>query len=62
MIHEYDKIKLKTGQLARVCEILEENVAYIAEIYKKDGRIDSVEQIAYIDIASVFEEVERPIA
>ena len=62
MINEYDKIKLKTGEIARVCEILEENVAYIAEVYKNDERGISVEQIAYRDIASVFEEIERPIA
>jgi hypothetical protein len=61
MINEFDKIKLKTGEIAVICEILEKNIAYIAEVYNRDGKM-SVEQIAYGDIASVFEEVERPIA
>ena len=62
MINEYDKIKLKTGAIARICEILEENVAYIAEIYTEKGGLLSVEQIAYGDIASVFVEIEKPIS
>jgi len=61
MIKEYDKVKLTTGEIARISEVLEEGVAYIADIFKKDGGI-SIEQIAYSDIASVFEEIERPIA
>jgi len=60
MIKEGDKIKLKTGEIASVDEILEDNVAYIAGIFKKDGGV-SVEQIYYQDIASVFEEIERPL-
>lgn len=58
MIKEYDKIKLKTGEIARISEVLEENVAYIAEIFDNCGGI-SIEQIDYKDILSVFEEVEH---
>ena len=61
MVKEYDKIKLKTGEIARISEILEDKVAYIAEIFTKSGGM-SVEQIRYNDIASVFEEIERPVA
>ena len=61
MINEYDKIKLVTGEIARVSEVLENAKAYIVEVFKKDGSI-SVEQISYNDIASVFEEIEHPIA
>ena len=61
MVQEYDKVKLVTGEVARISEVLEEGVAYIADIFKKDGGI-SVEQIAYNDIASVFKEIEYPIS
>jgi len=60
MIKEYDKVKLTTGEIARIVEILEENVAFVVEIFKKGGGI-SIEQISYEDIASVFEEIEKPI-
>jgi len=59
MIKEGDRIKLKTGEIASIDEVLEENVAYIAGVFKKSGL--SVEQVFYKDIASVFEEVERPL-
>jgi len=60
VIKEYDKIKLKTGEIARIAEVLENGVAYVAEILKKGGGV-SIEQISHQDIASVFEEIERPI-
>jgi hypothetical protein len=59
MINEYDKIKLKTGEIARVVEILEKNKAYVAEVYTKDSL--SVEFIYQQDIASVFVEKEYPL-
>ena len=61
MIHEGDKVKLITGEIALIDEVLEPNVAYIAGIFKKGGGV-SVDQISYQDIYSVFEEVERPLA
>jgi len=61
MIKEGDKIKLITGEIAIISEVLEENVAYIAEIFAKDGG-GSIEQIYHNDIASIFEEIERPVA
>ena len=61
MIKEGDKIKLSTGEIALISEILEENVAYIAEIFKNGGGV-SIEQISHQDIVSVFDEVERPLA
>ena len=60
MIKEGDKVKLITGEIAVISEVLEDKTAYIAEIFKKEGGI-SIDQISYEDIASVFEEVERPI-
>jgi len=61
MIKEYDKVRLKTGEIVRIVEVLEENAAYVAEIFKKGVGI-SIEQIDFKDIASVFEEIERPLA
>ena len=60
MIKEYDKVKLVTGEIARISEVLEESIAYIADIFRADGSI-SIEQIAHNDIASVFVETEQPI-
>ena len=59
-IEEYDKIKLRTGETARVVEILESGVMYIAEVFKEDGI--SVEHISQKDIVSVFKEIEYPVA
>jgi len=61
MIKEGDKIKLATGEIAVISEVLEENVAYIAEIFVKGGGV-SIDQIWHNDIASIFEEIERPLA
>ena len=59
-IAEYDKIKLKTGNIARIVDILEDGVMYIAEIYQQGKRI-SVEHVEHNDIASVFKEVEHSL-
>ena len=61
MIKEGDKIKLTTGEIAIISEVLEENVAYIAEIFVKEGGV-SIDQISHNDIASIFEEIERHVA
>jgi hypothetical protein len=60
MINEYDKVRLTTGEIARIVEVLEENIAYIAEVYRNDAGV-SVEQISYGDISSVFEEIEHQL-
>ena len=57
MIKEGDKIKLLSGEIAFISEVLEDKVAYIAEILKKGGGA-AIEQISYQDIASVFVEAE----
>jgi hypothetical protein len=60
MIKEYDKIRLQTGEIGRVLELLSEDV-YLAEIFLKNGDIDTTE-IKKVDISSVFEEIEHPLA
>lgn len=62
LVKEYDKVKLRTGEIARICEVLEDNVAYIAEVFKVGSGNDcgiSVEFVDYKDILSVFKEVEH---
>jgi len=62
MIHEYDKIRLNTGEVARISEVLEQGVAYVAEIFRKNGNFSiTIEQIKHEDIVSVFNEIETPI-
>ena len=61
MINEYDKVKLKTDEIARVVEVLEQGAMYIGEIIRADGHVD-IDHIAHDDIVSVFEEIERPIS
>jgi hypothetical protein len=60
MIKEYDKVKLKTGEIARISEVLKENFDYIAEIFKMGGGVE-VDQISQSDIKSKFVEYEEPI-
>ena len=60
MINEYDKVRLKTGELARIVEILDTNV-YLAEVAAKNGDINTTE-INKKDIATIIVEVEKPIA
>ena len=61
VINEGDKIKLVTGEIAIISEVLESNVAYIAEVFSKKGGI-SIKQINQDDIISVFEEIEHPLS
>ena len=61
MIKEGDKVKLLTEEIAFISEVLEDNVAYIAEVLNNGGGV-SIEQISHKDIASVFEEIEFPLA
>jgi hypothetical protein len=60
MPSEYDKIKLKTGEIGRILEDLGDG-SYIAEISLKTGEIDTTE-IRLRDIASVFVETETPLS
>lgn len=60
VIHEGAKVRLKTGEIASIDEVLKQNVAYIAGVFKKGGGIE-IEQINQDDIASVFEEIEHPL-
>ena len=61
MIKEHDKVKLMTGEIARISEVLKAEVAFVAEVYKEDGGV-SVEPINIEDIKSVFTETETLIA
>ena len=40
-IKEYDKVLLKTGEIAYIVEVWEQGVAYEADIDKKDGTIET---------------------
>ena len=63
MIKEYDKVRLKTGEIARIAEVLKKDTAYIAEIVRRNGEFSvTVEQILHGEIASVFTETETPLA
>ena len=55
----YDKIRLKTGELGRILEDFGDG-AYIAEISRKSGEIDTTE-IRIEEIASIFIETEKPL-
>ncbi len=60
MIKEYDKVRLKTGEIARIVEILEQGKMYIGEIIRTDKHVE-IDHIAHEDIITVFEEIERPL-
>jgi hypothetical protein len=63
MIHEYAKVRLKTGEIAHIVEILKPNAAYVAEVVRKNGEFSvSIEQLLHDEIASVFTETETPLA
>jgi hypothetical protein len=59
MISEGDKVKLRTGEIAIIAEVLEAEVMYIAEIFTKNGV--SIDHLEFKDIASVFVETESPL-
>ena len=61
MIKQYDKVKMIDGKYAVIVEILEPQVAYIADIELSEGDY-TTETIAYSDIAAMIVEVEQPIA
>ena len=57
----YDKIKLKTGETARIVEILknETSTGYIVDIEEYDDY--RTETVFIDDIKSIFIEVEQPL-
>jgi hypothetical protein len=60
MIKEYDKVKLRTGQNARIVEVLEPEKMYIGEIIGADRHVE-IDHISFDDIVSVYVENEVPI-
>ena len=60
-INLYDKIKLKTGEIARIVEILknEKSTGYIVDIEEDDDY--RTETIFIEDIKSIFMETEMPL-
>ena len=60
MINEYDKVKLRTGETARIVEVLEQGKMYVGEVIRSNRSVE-VEHIAFKDIVSVFVETETPI-
>ena len=62
-IEVYDKIKLKSGEIARIVEIYKDGVAYEAEIFRQNGEFTrAIDMVRREDIASVFKEVEHPLS
>jgi predicted DNA-binding antitoxin AbrB/MazE fold protein len=55
----YQKVRLKTGEIAHIVEIYEDGVVYEADIYA-DGktRTDTIRQE---DIKSLITEIETPL-
>ena len=53
MISLYDKVILKTGEAAYIVEIYEQGIAYEADIYRKDGTVDT-DTIKQEDIEEVL--------
>ncbi len=60
MIHEGDKVRLKSGEIARIAEVLAQGKMYIGEIIRADKHVE-IDHVAHEDIFSVFEEIERPL-
>jgi len=60
LIKEFDKIKLKNGNIGYIADKLDETHFY-ADISDATGEISTV-FITADDIASVFEEIEYPLA
>jgi hypothetical protein len=60
MVRLYDKIRLKNGLIARIVEVLEAGVLYIADVEISIGKYET-EHVQYSDIATVFVEHEQPL-
>ena len=59
MITENSKVRLVTGEIAHIDEILEQDKMYVGVVYGKNGK-PSVSHIANVDISTVFVETEHP--
>ena len=61
MVKEGDRVRLKTGEIAVISEVLRRDVAYIAEIFRRSGDNPiTIDQIGHEEIAAVF--VEQVLA
>ena len=60
-IQLYDKVKLRTGKIVKIVEVLGGGAVFVVEMYK-DGEGLTIEQIYFEDILSVIKEVEYPLA
>ena len=62
-VKAYDKVKLKSGEIARIVEVYEDGVAYEAEIFRPNGEFSvSVDTVKHDEIESVFKETEYKLA
>ncbi|MCL2047965.1 MAG: hypothetical protein FWG87_04480 [Defluviitaleaceae bacterium] len=61
MLNKYQTVRLKTGERAVIVEILGGGKAFVVDIMKAEDEWQH-EQVRLEEIASVFEEVERPLA
>lgn len=60
VINQYDIVKLRDGTRAVIVEVLEQGVAYIADVGDCPETWRTID-VRHEDIISVFEEIERPI-
>lgn len=49
IIKEYDKVLLRTGEMAVITDVLKSESVYVADIDKKDGSIQS----SFVDQADI---------
>ncbi len=61
MIQEGEKVRLTTGEIARIAEVLEQGKMYIGEIIRTNRDVE-IGYVSHDQIASVFEEIERPLS
>lgn len=52
-IKEFDKVLLKTGEVGYVCDLLRPGIAYVVDIDKADGSIET-EIVEHKDIEKVI--------
>ena len=60
LIKQFQKVRLKTGEIAVIIEVLEPGKAFLADIEKDDGNYETDEML-FDGIASVFIETEQPL-
>jgi diphthamide synthase (EF-2-diphthine--ammonia ligase) len=59
-IRQYDKIRLSTGLVGRIMEVLGGGEAYIVDVMGEDGEYETID-IKRGDIKSRFIEREEPV-